>query len=339
MYGQQPLLAQQSSLSAALASSETRPCPCCPTSPFIYNRFIGGYSITLILQWLSLIFLVAGTATPALFVVLSPSFTITYGLFHACVVTAPARVCYSYQSDNGAKLGSSHLGLEWSAYQGLSVTLCILTFAISVLFTLRMVVVQRSKSLTRRTELALVGVAAVVLVLAVVAVSLFIDCYRSVQWQLGIKTLGSSFTLTVAAYILQLSGLLFHCYTYFRHTQASGGSIAAASIPVRAGEPEPVPMSVVPGHEPYSHSYTPAAAAAYMQPPAFYGQAYQLPHQYQPPQGGLMPSYYSPPQYYAPVQPPHMAAFAHPQPYPPPSAVHYGEGAAAQQQPAAATPQ
>ena len=269
---------------------------------------------------------------------LSPSFTITYGLFHACAVTAQARNCYSYQSDNGAKLGSSHLGLEWAAYQGLSVTLCILTFAIGVLFTLRMVVVQRSKSLTRRTELALVGVAAVVLARAVVAVSLFLDCYRSVTWQLGIKTLGSSFTLTVAAYILQLSGLLFHCYTYFRHTQASGGSVTAASIPHRAGEPEPVPLSAVPAHAPYSHSYTPAAAA-YVQPPAFYGQAYQLPQQYQPPQGGLMPSYYSPPQYYAPVQPPHVAAFAHPQPYPPPAAMHYGEGAAAQQQPAAATPQ
>ena len=337
MYGQQaPLLAQQPTLSAALASAETRPCPCCPTSPFIYNRFIGGYSITIILQWLSLIFLVAGTATPALFVAIGTGFTATYGLFHACIVTSTTRKCYTYESSDGTKLlGSSHLGLEWSAYQGLSVTLCVLAFAVGVLYTLRMAVVQRSKSLPKRTELALIGTAGFVLLLAVVSISLFVNCYNHVTpaGTVNLKTLGSSFTLTVAAYILQVSALLFHCYTYYKHTKASGGSVAAASIPIRAGDPEPVPMSVV--SDQYHPAYTPAAAAAYMQP-AFYGQAYQLPQQYaQPAQaGGAMPSYYSPPQYYAPIQ--QMPAFAHPHPYQAAPVMQYSEVSASQQQPAAA---
>lgn len=339
MYGQQaPLLAPQPSLSVALASAETRPCPCCPTSPFIYNRFIGGYTITLILQWLSLIFLIAGTATPALFVAIGSGFTITYGLFHACIVTPLVRKCSLYEAD-GAQFGSSHLGQEWSAFQALSVTLCILAFAVGVLYTLRMAVVQRGRSVGRRMELALIGAVGLVQVLAVVCISLFVNCYNRVapSGSVNVKTLGSSFTLTVAAYILQLSALLFHCLSYYQHTKATGGSVASAAIPRRAGEPEPVPMSVV--SDPAAHyppSYTPAAAAAYMQP-AFYGQAYQLPQHYmQPAQGGGVPSYYSPPQYYAPAQ--QMGGFPHPQPYPAAPVVHYGEVAAPQQQQQQATP-
>ena len=344
MYGQQaPLLAQQPSLSVALASAETRSCPCCPTSPFIYNRFIGGYTVTLILQWLSLIFLIAGTATPALFVAIGNGFTVTYGLFHACIVTVVGtRKCYPYEDDGAQLLGSSHLGQEWSAYQALSVTLNVLAFAVGVLYTLRMAVLQRSKSLPRRSELALISAASFVLVLAVVSISLFVNCYNHVLLPapVNVKTLGSSFTLSIAAYILQVSALLFHCYTYYQHTKASGGSVAAAAIPLRAGEPEPVPMAVVADPSAQYHpAYTPAAAS-YMQP-AFYGQAYQLPQQYmQPAQGGAVPSYYSPPQYYAPAQQPqHMPAFAHQQPYPATPVVHYGEVAAAQQQAPMAAPQ
>ena len=340
MYGQQaPLLAQQPSLSVALASAETRPCPCCPGSPFIYNRFIGGYTITLILQWLSLIFLVAGTATPSLFVAIGSGFTITFGLFHACIVTSQSRQCFLYEGNNSKSLGSDHLGQEWSAFQALTVTLCVLAAAVGVLYTLRMAVIQRSKSLPRRTELALIGIAGFVLVLAVASISLFVNCYNHVtpSGLVNVKTLGSSFTLTVAAYILQVSALLFHCYTYYQHTKASGGAVVAAAIPVRAGEPEPVPMSVVSDPVSQSHlAYTPAAAAAYMQP-AFYGHAYQLPQHYVPPtQGGGVPSYYSPPQYYAPSE--QMAVFAHPQ-YPAAPTTHYGQVAASLQQPTASAPQ
>ena len=282
-------------------------------------------------------------ATPALFVAIGNGFTVTYGLFHACIVTVVGtRKCYPYEDDGAQLLGSSHLGQEWSAYQALSVTLNVLAFAVGVLYTLRMAVLQRSKSLPRRSELALISAASFVLVLAVVSISLFVNCYNHVLLPapVNVKTLGSSFTLSIAAYILQVSALLFHCYTYYQHTKASGGSVAAAAIPLRAGEPEPVPMAVVADPSAQYHpAYTPAAAS-YMQP-AFYGQAYQLPQQYmQPAQGGAVPSYYSPPQYYAPAQQPqHMPAFAHQQPYPATPVVHYGEVAAAQQQAPMAAPQ
>ena len=348
MYGQQaPLLAQRPSLSAALASSETRPCPCCPTSPFIYNRFIGGYTITLILQWLSLIFLVAGTATPALFLLVTNGASLTYGLFHACRQTSVLRRCLTYEADNGQLFGTEHLGQQWAAFQALTVMLNVMSFAVAVLYTLRMVVVQRSKSLSRRAETGQMVAASFSLLLAFTSIVLFFNCYGSMSVSIlsaynVTKTLGSSFTLILAAYIMQMTALLFHTYTFVQHAKSTRNPSPATASPSRPHDPEPVPIGAMASPAALYHGgYMPAAAAAYQQQPAFYGQAYQLPQQYMQPGaavGGGVPSYYAPPQYYAPAQPQpqqQMPAWGHAQPYPAAPVVHYGEPA----QHPAATPQ
>ena len=341
MYAQQaPLLAPRPSLSAALTSTETRPCPCCPTFPFIYNRWIGGYIITLILQWLSLIFLIAGTATPAFFLYVANGYTFTFGLFHACLVYGTSRTCQPYEGSYRGLLGTSHQGQQWSAFQALTVTLNVLSFAVAVLYTMRLVVVQRRRTLSKRAEIGLFGFSSVTLLLAFISVILFLNCYSNVSpndlsvSSTPVKTLGSSFTLVIAAYLMQMIALFLQSYTYMQQARAMRLPGAASATPVRDDEPEPVAMGLV-ANQHYPSAYTPAAAAAYQQQPAFYGQAYQLPQQYmQPAQGGVVPSYYSPPQYYAPPQ--QMPTYT--QQYQPPSAQPYPYGEQQQQQQPASHP-
>ena len=233
----------------------------------------------LILQWLSLIFLLSGTATPALFLFVFSGGSLTFGLFHACLVTGTSRWCQTYEGQDGINLfGSSHLDEQWSAFQALTVTLNVLAFAVAVSYTMRMVVVQRQRSLSKRAEIGLFLFSSLTLLLAFVSVILFLSSYSRtspspVSSLSQTKALGSSFTLILAAYIMQMIALFLQSYTFIQYAKAMRVSGAAGGTPIRAGELEPVPMAVVanPAGQYQPSAYTPAAAAAYQQP-AFYGQ-------------------------------------------------------------------